>query len=61
LFCSSGVQRQAGRWSEAEDQGKGIVYRSEFIGIETPSGPPKSLWIYHRSLLDENSGLGPVE
>ncbi len=48
-------------WSEAEDQGKGIVYRSELIGIETPRGPPKSLWIYHRSLLDEDSGLGPVE
>jgi hypothetical protein len=54
-------QQQTGRWSEAEDQGKGIVYRSELIGIETPRGPPKSLWIYHGGLLDEDSGLGPVE
>jgi hypothetical protein len=54
-------QRQTGRWSEAEDQGKGIVYRSELLGIKTPRGPPKSLWIYHRSLLDEDSRLGPVE
>jgi len=46
--------------SEAQDQGEGIVYRSELISIETPCGSSKSLWIYHGGLLDEDSGLGPV-
>jgi hypothetical protein len=60
LFCSSGVNKQTGRWSEAEDQGKGIVYRSELICVETPRGPSKALWIYHGGLLYEDSGFGPV-
>ena len=62
LPCSAlPASTQTGRWSEAEDQGKGTVYRSELIGIETPGGPPESLWIHHRSLLNEDSGLGSVE
>jgi hypothetical protein len=47
--------------SETQDQSKSIVYGSKLVGVETSGGTPEALWIDDGGLLDEDSGLGPVE
>lgn len=47
--------------SEAQHQGKGIVYSPKLVSIEASGGMSQALWIDNDSLLDQNAGLITVQ
>lgn len=60
-FILCRLHRGIGRQSEAQDQGKGIVYGSKLVGIEASGGISQALWIDNDSLLHQNTGLVAVQ
>jgi hypothetical protein len=63
-YSGSDPERQHavfGPESKGQDQSKSFVHSPKLIGIEAAGGVSEPLWVHDRGLLDEDSGLGPLE